>query len=189
MREASRALKSLWLIPSATRHCRRRLRCEFDRAFRSARQRIWLTTPYFVPDRRLRRRLIRAARRGVDVRVLTPAKSDVPIAQWAAHALYSALLKHGVRVYEYQPRVLHAKTLLVDAGWASVGTANLDYRSLFVNAEVNLVASDEGFCEALAQHFRADLESSREIEQEHWQRRSWWHLARERLAWPLRRWL
>jgi len=189
MREASPALKPLWLITSTTRRCRRRLRCEFDRVFRSAKQRIWLTTPYFVPDSRLRRRLIRAARRGVDVRVLTPAKNDVPITQWAARALYSALLKHGVRVFEYQPRVLHAKTLMVDDNWGTVGTANLDYRSLFVNAEVNLVASDERFCEALAQHFRADLEWSREIEQEHWRRRSWWHLARERLAWPLRRWL
>lgn len=189
VREASPVLKSLWLIPSATRHCRWRLRCEFDRAFRSARQRIWLTTPYFVPDRRLRRRLIRAARRGVDVRVLTPAKNDVPLTQWAAHALYSALLRHGVRVFEYQPRVLHAKTLLVDDVWASVGTANLDYRSLFVNAEVNLVSSDEGFCKTLAGHFRADLELSREIERDRWRRRSWWYVAREALAWPLRRWL
>lgn len=182
-------VKPLWLITSTTRHCRRRLRCEFDRVFHGAKQRIWLTTPYFVPDSRLRRRLIRAAQRGVDVRVLTPAKTDVPIAQWAAHALYSALLKHGVHVYEYQPRVLHAKTLLVDDAWATVGTANLDYRSLFVNAEVNLVATDEGFGKTLAQHFRTDLESSHEIKREHWRLRSWWHLARERLVWPLRRWL
>lgn len=182
-------LQSLSLIPETTRRCRRRLRCEIDRAFRSARRRIWLTTPYFVPDSRLRRRLIAAAECNVDVRVLTPAKSDVPLAQWAARALYSGLLRHGVRVYEYQPRVLHAKTLLVDDAWASVGTANLDYRSLFINAEVNLVTSDAGFCETLAEQFLADLGAAQEITFERWQNRAWWQLAREAFAWPLRRWL
>jgi cardiolipin synthase len=183
------ASSPLWVVPGATRRCRQRLRCELDRAFRMAKQRIWLTTPYFVPDRRLRRRLIRAARRGVDVQVLTPAKNDVPIAQWAARALYSALLKHGVRVYEYQPRVLHAKTLIVDDRWATVGSANFDYRSLFLNAEVNLVSTDRTFCEALADQFRTDLQLARAIDPERWRRRSWSSIARERFAWPLRRWL
>ncbi|HKS56506.1 MAG TPA: phospholipase D-like domain-containing protein [Steroidobacteraceae bacterium] len=182
-------LESLSLIPEATRRCRRRLRCEIDRAFRSARQRIWVTTPYFVPDSRLRRRLIAAAKRNVDVRVLTPAKSDVPLAQWAARALYSSLLRHGVRVYEYQPRVLHAKTALVDNAWATIGTANLDYRSLFINAEVNLVTSDATFCDELAREFLTDLESAHEIKLERWRRRAWWQVMRERFAWPLRRWL
>lgn len=179
----------LWLIPNATRSCRRRWRCELDRILRAAQRRIWLTTPYFVPDRRLRRRLFRAARRGVDVRVLTPARNDVPITQWAARALYSGLLRVGVRMYEYQPRVLHAKTLLVDDAWAVVGTANFDYRSLFVNAEVNLVARDERFCATLAWQFRDDLVSSREIVAEYWRRRSWWSVVREALAWRIRRWL
>ena len=188
-RERQRSSPPLRLIPSGTRHCRRRLRCELDRVFRAAKRRIWLTTPYFVPDSRLRRRLIRASRRGVDVRVLTPAKNDVPIVQWAARALYSGLLRHGVRIYEYQPRLQHAKTLLVDHDWASVGSANLDYRSLFLNAELNLVASDAEFCQTLAEHFRTDLELSREITHAHWQGRSWWHITREKIAWPLRRWL
>lgn len=178
-----------WVLPNANRSCRRRLRCEIDRVFSTAERRIWLTTPYFVPDHRLRRRLIRAARRGVDVRVLTPAKSDVPIAQWAARALYSALLKQGVRVFEYQPRLLHAKTLVVDEQWATVGTANLDYRSLFVNAEVNLIAIDGGFNAALAEQFCADLKSAREIEPKHWGQRSWSEITRERLAWRIRKWL
>ncbi len=108
------------------------------------------TTPHFVPDRRLRRRVIRAVQQGVDVRVLTPGKNDVPITQWAARALCSGLLRNVVRLDEYQPRVLHAKTMFVDDAWATVGTANFDHRSLFVNAEVNLIAMDGGFCEALA---------------------------------------
>ena len=182
-------LHSLWMIPSTTPYCRQRLRCELNRVFRAAKRRIWLTTPYFVPDSRLRRRLIRAARRGIDVRILTPAKNDVPIVQWAARALYSGLLRHGVRIYEYQPRVLHAKTLLVDDDWASVGSANLDYRSLFINAEINLVANDAAFCGALADHFRADLEFAREIVHARWLRRSWRFILREKIAWPLRRWL
>lgn len=123
------------------------------------------------------------------MRVLTPARNDVPITQWAARALYSGLLRVGVRMYEYQPRVLHAKTLLVDDAWAVVGTANFDYRSLFVNAEVNLVARDERFCATLARQFRDDLVSSREIVAEYWRRRSWWSVVREALAWRIRRWL
>jgi cardiolipin synthase len=180
---------SFWLIPNSTLRCRTVWRCELDRVFRTATRRIWLTTPYFVPDRRLRRRLVRAARRGVDVRVLTPARNDVPIAQWAARALYSGLLKQGVRLFEYEPRILHAKTLLVDDAWGAVGTANLDYRSLFVNAEVNLVARHQGFCEALAIQFSTDLDSSQEIHPERWRLRSRWSIVREALAWRLRRWL
>lgn len=177
------------LIPNTTRRCRWRLRCEFDRIMGAARKRIWLTTPYFIPDRRLLRRLVHAARRGVDVRVLTPAKSDVFIARWAARASCGGLLPHGVRLYEYQPRVSHAKTMLVDDAWATLGTANFDYRSLFVNAEVNLVARSERFCEDLAQHFCADLESSREITPEDLGHCSWWSRVREAFAWRLRRWL
>jgi cardiolipin synthase len=187
--ELCRTSNSFRLMPNATRRCRWRLRCELDRVLRAAERRIWLTTPYFLPDRRLRRRLVRAARRGVDVRVLMPAKSDVPISQWAAHALYRGMLRNGVRLYEYQPRVLHAKTLLVDDAWATIGTANFDYRSLFVNAEVNLIARDERFCETLARQFGTDIEASHEITAELWQRRSWWRGVREKLAWRLRRWL
>lgn len=184
-----KAMTALRLVPNSTPGCRRRLRCELDRAFRAARRRIWLTTPYFVPDRRLRRRLAQAARRGVDVRLLVPGQNDVPVAQWAARALYGRLLEGGIRVYEYRPRVLHAKTVIVDGAWASVGSANLDYRSLFVNAEVNLITRDTGFCAALAEHFLLDLTESSEIRARAWRYRSWTFLLREALAWPLRRWL
>lgn len=188
-KDAPNGPSAFWLIPNATRGCRRRWRCELDRVFRAAQRRIWLTTPYFVPSHRLRKRLAQAAGRGVDVRVLTPARSDVPIAQWAARALYGTLLKRGVHVYEYQSRVLHAKTLLVDDAWAAVGSANFDYRSLFVNAEINLVGRDERFCAALAEQFRIDLESSEAIGPDQWRRRSRWNIAREALAWRIRRWL
>lgn len=183
------AASPLSLIPNTTRRCRWRLRCEFDRVMGAARERIWLTTPYFIPDRRLLRRLVHAARRGVDVRVLTPAKSDVSIARWAARASYARLLQHGVRLYEYQPRILHAKTMLVDDTWATLGTANFDYRSLFVNAEVNVIARSKRFCEDLAQHFCADLESSCEVRLEDLGQWSWWGRVREAFAWRLRRWL
>ena len=188
-RDAAPVSNSLWLVPNSTRRCRSVWRCELDRVFRTATRRIWLTTPYFLPDRRLRRRFARAARRGVDVRVLTPARNDVPIAQWAARGLYGGLLVQGVRLYEYQPRILHAKTLLVDDAWGAVGTANLDYRSLFVNAEVNLVARHALFCEALARQFCADLDASQEIDPERWRLRSRWSILRESLAWRIRRWL
>jgi len=179
----------LRVIANPMLYGRRRLRRAIARALGAAQRRIWLTTPYFVPDLRLRRQLLCAARRGVDVRVLIPGKTDVPITQWAAWAFYSALLKAGVRVYEYQPRVLHAKTLVVDDEWATVGSSNLDYRSLFLNAEVNFVSREPRFCETLAAHFHADLQDSHAIEPARWDARCWRHLVRETLAWSVRKWL
>lgn len=178
-----------WALQIDALGCRRILHREFAHALRAARSRIWLTTPYFVPDRRLRRLIRHAARRGVDVRILMPAKNDVPIVQWAARAMYASLLASGVRLFEYQPRVLHAKTLLIDDTWATVGSANFDYRSLFLNAEVNVVSREPEFCAALAAAFTEDLQMSDEIDAARWRARPWWSTWRQVIAWPLRRWL
>lgn len=105
------------LVHNHTRTCRHRLRCIHSDAFEAARRRIYLTTPYFVPDQLTQQGLKAAARRGVDVRLLVPGKSDVWFTQRVAHAGYANLLAAGVRIYEYQPRVLHAKTVVVDGEW------------------------------------------------------------------------
>lgn len=119
------------LLPNNSRRCRHLLRCAFMARFRAARERIWLTFPYFVPDSRSRSALCDAACRGIDVRVLVPAKRDADAAAWAAQAAYARMLTSGVRIWEYLPQMLHAKTVLVDQDWATVGTANFDYRSFF----------------------------------------------------------
>lgn len=169
--------------------CRFRLRRHLRERFKAARKRVWLTTPYFVPDSGTQRDLCRAALNGVDVRVLVPAKNDVPIVQWAARAAYSKLLASGIRVFEYQPRVLHSKTLIVDDDWSTVGTANIDYRSLFINYELNLAANCQPLNRSLATLFENDLKESLEVRQQPWSQRSLIARIAEFIGWSARRWL
>jgi len=177
------------LVPNHSRICRHQVYCLYLRLLRSARLRLDLTTPYFVPDRRTQNELVRAARRGVDVRLLLSGKSDVLVAQWAARAAYHKLLSAGVRIFEYQPRVLHAKTAVVDGAVATVGTANLDYRSLFVNYELNLFSATRALCGALERQFSADLAGADEVTARRWSKRPWISLGAESIGWMARRWL
>jgi cardiolipin synthase len=177
------------LVPNHSRICHHQMHCLYLRLLRSAERRLYLTTPYFVPDHRTQNELVAAARRDVDVRLLLPGKSDVPITQWAARAAYRKLLAGGVRVFEYQPRVLHAKTAVIDGAVATVGTANLDYRSLFVNYELNLFSANEALCAALEAQFLADLTEAEEMIGPSWSRRPWTRLITESVGWIARRWL
>ncbi|HKJ22543.1 MAG TPA: phospholipase D-like domain-containing protein [Gammaproteobacteria bacterium] len=177
------------LMPNYTQQCSRVLRCAYAEAFRDARHYIYLTSPYFVPDHRTQNGMITAAQRGVDVRLLVPAKSDVPITRWAARAAYQKLLDGGVRIFEYLPRVLQAKTALADGRWAMVGTANLDYRSLFLNYELNLISRDELLCRQLHAQFMSDLAQAEEIVPKVWAQRPWLEHVAEAIGWFARRWL
>ena len=159
------------------------------RLFRGAQQRIWLTTPYFVPPGSIQRALVHAARRGVDVRVLVPRRSDVIMAQWASRAAYARLLAGGVRIYEYLPRMLHAKTALIDAQWSMVGTANLDYRSLFINDELVLLSAQPALNAGLVEDFETDLAQSEEIAASTRPRRFGLAWISELIGWMARRWL
>lgn len=177
------------LIPNHTGRCRHLIRCVYSEAFAGARERIYLTTPYFVPDLLMQQRLMNAARRGVDVRLLVPSRSDVPLTRWAAHAFYAALIAAGVRVYEYLPRMLHAKTIAIDGHWAVIGTANFDYRSFFLNYELVLALREPEFCAQLELQFHADLCESSSVESGHWAERRWWRRLLEVVGWTVRRWL
>jgi len=175
------------LLPNYSRRCRRQLRCVFTHMLVNVKQSIYLSTPYFVPDRRTRNLLTRAARRGIDVRLLVPRKSDVPLARWASQAVYLELLNNGVRIFEYLPRMLHAKTIVVDADYATVGTANFDYRSYFVNYELNLFTRDSLICKQLHKQFFIDLESSEEIMLIQWSKRVWVNRLFEMTGWFVRK--
>ena len=129
----------------------------------TARERVYVTTPYFVPDDAVLTSLTTAAMRGVDVRVLVPRRSDSLVVTAAARSYYDALLSAGVRVYEYQPTMIHSKTLVVDDFFASVGTANIDNRSFRLNFEVTAVLYGEEHAETLCAQFRKDLVKSKEI--------------------------
>lgn len=177
------------VMSNQTGYARRRLRFFLDSLFEDARESIWVSTPYFVPNRRMQRGLVAAAQRGVDVQVLVPGKTDVRLVRWASHAAYSKLLEGGVRIFEYQPRVLHAKTALVDGNWAMVGTSNLDYRSFFLNYEVNLFSRQSALCHELAGHFEADRGESVEVLADSWGQRHWSERVAEAIGWWARRWL
>jgi cardiolipin synthase len=132
-------------------------------AIASSRDRVYVTTPYFVPDDAILTALTTAAMRGVDVRVLVPRRSDSLVVTAAARSYYDALLAAGVRVYEYQPTMIHSKTLVVDDFFAAVGTANMDNRSFRLNFEICAILYGLEHTEDLCQQFRKDLTLSKEV--------------------------
>ncbi|MEO7916997.1 MAG: phospholipase D-like domain-containing protein [Dokdonella sp.] len=177
------------LAVNDTSGCRRFIRCVYSEAIASARQAIRLTTPYFVPDLLMQQHLMQAARRGVDVQLLVPSRSDVPLTRWAAHAFYAALIDAGVSIYEYLPRMLHAKTMTIDGRWAVLGTSNFDYRSFFLNHELVFTTSERRFCTLLEERFDADLGESRPVTATDWAKRGWQQRVLEVVGWVVRRWL
>jgi len=144
---------------------------------------------YFVPDRLLQRAFRRAAQRGVSVRIIVPSKSDVTIVQWASRFLYGRLLRAGVRVFEYPEKMMHAKAGVIDGTWSTIGSHNLDKRSLFHNLEVGLVVVDHEFAGSLQRQFETDLARCREVLLPEWLNRPWWKRSLERFAFSLRYWL
>jgi phosphatidylserine/phosphatidylglycerophosphate/cardiolipin synthase-like enzyme len=152
-----------------------------------AATRAWIMSAYFVPSRRFRKALRRAARRGVDVRLLMPgARTDHPWVRHAARRFYGSMLRNGVHIYEYQPQMLHAKVILCDE-WVSLGSSNLDRWSLRWNLEANQEVADSGFAEAVAQLFTGDFRVSQAISRRHWHRRAWLDRLREAIAGALDR--
>lgn len=129
----------------------------------SARRRVWLTSPYFIPDEPTMRALMASALRGVDVRLIVPKEVDVPIVKAAAQSYFPALVGAGVRVYEYTPSMLHAKTLVVDSAFAVVGSANVDIRSFRLNFEVGALVVDRDFAAIMERRFELDLAASEEV--------------------------
>jgi len=130
---------------------------------RRAERRIFIANSYFVPDRRVLRALSRAARRGVDVRIIVPGQSDVDIVRHASRAVWGRLLRAGVRIFEWDESVLHAKTAVVDGLWSTIGTFNFDYMSLRMNLEVNVSVLDARFAGRLEASFLEDFALCREV--------------------------
>ncbi|MCY1416863.1 Cardiolipin synthase B [compost metagenome] len=151
------------------------------RAVRGARQRVWLATPYFLPTWKVRQALRKAARRGVEVRLLLTGRlTDHAPVRYAGQRYYPRLLRAGIRIYEYQPRFLHAKMVLVD-DWASVGSCNFDHWNLRFNLEANVEVHDAEFTQAVAECMLGDFAQSQEIDLAAWHARPWWKRLRQRL--------
>ncbi|HET7928387.1 MAG TPA: phospholipase D-like domain-containing protein [Actinomycetota bacterium] len=152
-----------------------------------AKDRIRITTAYFVPDDELIEHLSAASERGVKVEILLPGPhGDKRFVQLAGQAIYEPLLEHGVRIWHYQPTMLHAKIMTVDGLVASVGSANFNARSTELDEEINLVALDPDLVRQLDRQFDADLERSEEIQPGRWEDRSIGRRVLEGLTRPLR---
>ncbi len=144
-----------------------------------AQETISLTTPYFIPSRKMVQLLENAVRRGVRVRLLVPGRSDVPAAAYAGRAFFMRLLNAGVEIYTYRGEMLHAKTYLFDPGWSIIGSTNIDYQSLWYNDEGNVGIFDIGFGAEMARIFEEDLSHSHRLERTIWRNRPFVEKAKE----------
>jgi cardiolipin synthase len=149
-------------------------------ALARARDEILLANAYFLPGRRFRKLLKKAAARGVRVQLLVQGHTDHPFFQAAARALYRDLLAAGVKIYEYQASELHAKVAVVDGHWATVGSSNIDPFSLLLAREANLIVDDAAFASDLQQHLRQAFSQSTALDPADWRRRAW---PRRMLSW------
>lgn len=159
------------------------LRVLFMQTFLAARERVYITTPYFVPDVVIREAVIEKAREGVDVRILLPDEhTDAKPIRQTSHAYYEELMEAGARIYEYQPTMMHTKHVVVDGRWVVVGSANMDVRSKELNDENVLGILDARFGQIIEATFHADLERAREIKLPEWRKRGPWKRLQERFC-------
>ena len=141
-------------------------------AIQAARKSIWIENAYFVPDGQIRRGLVHAVERGVDVRVIVPGPHiDIPIVRMASRHHYGELLDGGVKMYEYQPTMIHNKVMVVDGIWTTIGSINFVNRSMKKNAEANVAIYDRGFAEIVEKSILADLEKSQLFTKQMWKKR------------------
>lgn len=164
-----------------SRHARRMLA--------QARKEILLLHAYFVPSPRILSRLVRAARRGLCITVVVPGHTDQPFVQAAGRHAYGRLLAAGVRIWERQGRMLHAKVAVVDRAWVSLGSANLDARSAGYNLELNLHLHAPALAARLAELAAGEMAESQPCDPGIWGARPWWQRWGQRIAWSFRSWL
>src|SRR5215204_857747 len=132
---------------------------------------IYLTHAYFIPDQDILHALVRAARRGVDVRIIIPAESNHIVADWLSRGFYSHLLRNGVRLFLYQGAMVHAKTATIDSQWSTIGTANIDRISLMGNYEINMEVFNPAVARQMEEIFAIDSSNTIELTLADWERR------------------
>ncbi len=156
---------------------------------RRGRQYIWLASAYFIPSAKIRRGLRRAARQGKDVRLLLPGPiTDHPSVRYASRRYYARLLRHGVRIFEYQARFMHTKTALID-NWCSIGSSNMDRWNFRWNLEANQEVEDQGLASAVKEMLINDFKQCEEIQYQEWLRRSRFQRMKESLWGRVDRWI
>lgn len=165
------------------------IRNMYLQAIDQARDHIWITTPYFIPDQHIVQGLIFAAERGVDVRVMVPERSNHVVADWVSRGFYGQLLDGGITILLYRASMIHAKVATIDGQWSTVGTANIDRLSLSYNYETNVEIIDSRFAAELEKIYRADSEHCTVLSSPEWRHRHPLTRAVEAALVPLRPWL
>ncbi len=133
---------------------------------------VHITSPYFVPSSAIVEAMQHAAKRGVKIRIIVPAESDSRLALWAGKHRYGELLEHGIEIYEHHGPMLHAKTIVVDGVWATVGSTNMDLRSFALNDEVNAIVLGRDFAKGVEQAFQRERENSTKVSLNEWKKRA-----------------
>jgi cardiolipin synthase len=142
-----------------------------------------IANAYFLPDADTLRALEGAVRRGVDVKVIVPGEhTDVPIVRDASRWYYERMLRRGIRIFEYKPTMMHAKTMVVDGLWTTIGSSNFDNRSFRLNDEVNVNVYSEEVAEGMEKMFADDMKQSKEITLRRWFKRPAFDRVREYIA-------
>jgi cardiolipin synthase len=166
-----------------------RARILFQTLIGSAQKTIDITTPYFLPDKSLRKEMVRAMReRRVRLRILVPGKhSDHAMTRASSESTLGDLIKGGAEIYEYKPAMIHAKLMVVDSEWTVVGSTNMDHRSFGLNDEINLAALDPALAGRIQSDFEKDLQQSKRVTLEQWQHRGLWERCLEAVGWLVAR--
>jgi cardiolipin synthase A/B len=177
------------VISNVGMRSRSHMRHAYLHAIRRADRSISIMNAYFIPDRGLRRAFSRAARRGVEVRVIVPSVSDVRAVYWASRHVYGVLMRSGVRIFEWPERMMHAKSGVIDGVWSTIGSYNLDRRSLLHNLEVGLILVDRELGERMQRDFDREVACCKEVAPSEWERRPAWQKCLEWFCFRLRYWL
>lgn len=155
--------KMMMIVCTKARKKIKPIRVSYLSAFNNAKQSIYITNAYFIPDRNVHKAIEKAAVSGVDVKLILPGKTDIPIVKYASEYLYKRYLKNGIKIYEYSRSVLHAKTAVIDGLWSTIGSSNLDRRSFRKNLEINAIVLDDNFGSEMEYVFEEDIRNSKEI--------------------------
>ena len=172
-----RNVPRLWMFP---------IRSMYLEAFNRAQRNIWMTVAYFIPDENFVDTLIAASRRGVDVRLLLPAKSNHIVADWISRGYFRRMLESGIGIHRFRDAMVHAKTATIDGSWTTIGTANVDRLSMTGNYEINVEIIDAPLAEEMERIFETDLTNSLQLTLAEWQARDVYARFTETILTPLR---
>lgn len=168
---------------------RRTIHRSYLHAINTSKHFIYLWNPYFIPERKVRKALRNAALRGVDIRIIVPARGDIAAIQFASRKLFARLMRDGVHLYEWREHVMHAKCGVIDRRWSTVGSFNLDHRSLLHNLELNAMIYGEEFGGQMVEMFREDIKNCAEVDRRAWKYRPLIDRGFEELFYLFRYWL